>query len=458
MGDVNKTKRLRGVYRAAVTRTQTKIINLLEQGPVLSDEEKNELLALKSAITDKLEKVKELDTKIETILIEEDEFEEEIAGILEYHDAFYELFAKIEKYLSLDESASVPDERRRRGSGSGGSISLVNEGIIRESESDHYDDKSSVASFNSSVETWPTRAQGEVLEQFPSQQQQQLQQQQQNLCRPLRAMRINGHGNGSLRLPVNIEPFDGEPLNYPSFINSFEEIIDKNTSLAAVEKFYYLRGLLKGKAKATIEGFMLTEQNYAEALGLLKERFGDKKLLQSNFIGALINLEGVADSNNTKALRTLHDKIEVNIRNLKSLQVSAEKYGTMIVPCIMQKLPREIRLKITEKLERDEDSWDFDEVLRIFNSQLTAREKCYFVGKDEKNERKTKSPPYVSSASTLTTVEGSGSGSGNPPPCFFCNQPSHKAWKCETVTDVKERKKIRRLIATLLLQNILWCA
>ena len=29
----------------------------------------------------------------------------------------------------------------------------------------------------------------------------------------------------------------------PTFINSFEEIIDKNNSLADVEKFYYLTGL-----------------------------------------------------------------------------------------------------------------------------------------------------------------------------------------------------------------------
>ena len=65
-----------------------------------------------------------------------------------------------------------------------------------------------------------------------------------------------------LRLPkVCIEPFDGDPLSYPTFINSFEEIIDKNGSLANVEKFYYLRGLLKGKANSTIDGFTLTDSN-----------------------------------------------------------------------------------------------------------------------------------------------------------------------------------------------------
>ena len=48
---------------------------------------------------------------------------------------------------------------------------------------------------------------------------------------------------------MQMELFDGDHLSYPTFINSFEEIIDKNDSLANVEKFYYLRELLNTKGK-----------------------------------------------------------------------------------------------------------------------------------------------------------------------------------------------------------------
>ena len=51
----------------------------------------------------------------------------------------------------------------------------------------------------------------------------------------------NRGSNENVRRPkVFIEPFDGYPLSYPTFINPFEKIIDKNNSLANVEKFYYL--------------------------------------------------------------------------------------------------------------------------------------------------------------------------------------------------------------------------
>ena len=84
-----------------------------------------------------------------------------------------------------------------------------------------------------------------------------------------------------------------------------------------------------------------------------------------------------------------------------------------------------------------DDTWDFDQVLKVFNSQLTAREKCYFVGKSEnvaKNEFKQK--PFLATAATLTTNEKK-----NSLQCIFCNQP-HKAWNCNIVTDVNMRRKI----------------
>ena len=107
-------------------------------------------------------------------------------------------------------------------------------------------------------------------------------------------------------------------MSYPTFIDSLTRIIDQNENLAQIEKFYYLRGLLQGKAESTVEGLTLNENNYMEALELLKARFGDEKLLQATFIGSLLNLKPTSDSEDTKSLRNLYDSIEKCIRNLKS--------------------------------------------------------------------------------------------------------------------------------------------
>jgi hypothetical protein len=56
-----------------------------------------------------------------------------------------------------------------------------------------------------------------------------------------------------------------------------ESIIHANKSLSNVEKFYYLKGLLKGKAANTIEGLSMTNDNYVSAIDLIKSRYGSKK-------------------------------------------------------------------------------------------------------------------------------------------------------------------------------------
>ena len=136
-----------------------------------------------------------------------------------------------------------------------------------------------------------------------------------------------------------------------------------------------------------------------------------------------------------KTLRVLHDNIETYIRNLKSLQVTAETYGTMLVPCILKQMPNDIQLEVTKNLQGD--SWDFDKVLEIFNFQLTAREKCAFVGGNGKLEGRMKPLPqvYPQTFALLATTEK------NRLFCILCEQ-AHKAWHCKVVTDVNARKKM----------------
>ena len=44
-----------------------------------------------------------------------------------------------------------------------------------------------------------------------------------------------------------------------------------NQNLNAVDKFNYLKSLIYGQAAETISGFSLTDENYEEAVALLKE-------------------------------------------------------------------------------------------------------------------------------------------------------------------------------------------
>ena len=77
----------------------------------------------------------------------------------------------------------------------------------------------------------------------------------------------------------NLGHLHGNPRNWKPFIEAFEAAIHSKDNLSNVEKFTYLKGFLKDTALSTIEGFPLTNDNYANALELLRQRYGNTQLV-----------------------------------------------------------------------------------------------------------------------------------------------------------------------------------
>ena len=78
--------------------------------------------------------------------------------------------------------------------------------------------------------------------------------------------------------------FLGDPIQFPSWLTSFELLIESR-QLTAAERLHYLKRYLGGPAKECIEGFVVisTDSAYEEAKKLLKERFGDNFTVANAF-------------------------------------------------------------------------------------------------------------------------------------------------------------------------------
>ena len=71
----------------------------------------------------------------------------------------------------------------------------------------------------------------------------------------------------NMKLPkLTIKPFDGNPLNWKTFQDTFLCTIDNNMDLSDVEKMSYLLNLVQGDAEQTLKGFALTNDSYKIAL------------------------------------------------------------------------------------------------------------------------------------------------------------------------------------------------
>ena len=76
------------------------------------------------------------------------------------------------------------------------------------------------------------------------------------------------HRSPKLELPI----FEGDVLEWQSFWDSYESAIHTNQSFSNVQRFTYLKSLLKDEALQTVSGFAISNVNYDKAVALLHER------------------------------------------------------------------------------------------------------------------------------------------------------------------------------------------
>ena len=148
--------------------------------------------------------------------------------------------------------------------------------------------------------------------------------------------------------------------------------VHKNSQLSNIEKFSYLKGYLGGEAEKCVEGITLTEENYEEALKVLKERFGNPQLTITAHMNKLLKLNKIKSGANVKELRTLFDQIESQVRSLSTVGVLSEHYGPLLIPIVLERLPNEISLEISRALGKS--NWKIDDFLRVLKMEITARE------------------------------------------------------------------------------------
>ena len=233
----------------------------------------------------------------------------------------------------------------------------------------------------------------------------------------------------------------GDSVAWPEFSDTFKVAIHENPDLTDIERFTYLKGYLLGEAANCIQGLPLTASNYLEALRLLGNRFGNKKLIISKHMMALLDLERVTSSHAVKDLRALYDKIMVNIRALQAYGVTSEQFGPMLSPVLMKMLPNDIMLEVNRRLkDRNLQDWFIEEMLDILRSEIETREACASNRNEEKTTREPKFPPR---RDTRVSTETLHVGSRPPPRCVFC-KGEHFSDKCRTVSDIKARLDIAR--------------
>ena len=185
---------------------------------------------------------------------------------------------------------------------------------------------------------------------------------------------LMNRGQVAARLPkLTILIFGGDPLDWQPFWDSFEAAIHNNTQLNGAQKLSYLRAQLRGDSAQAIAGLSLTSASYEHCVEVLKKRFGQRHILVSSHIQALLDLS--SPTNTLEGLRRFHDLIESHIRSLTSLGRATDTYSAMLVPFLLRKLPVDTIRNIARAHESSD--WTIEELqeallkeIRIFETTV----------------------------------------------------------------------------------------
>ena len=98
--------------------------------------------------------------------------------------------------------------------------------------------------------------------------------------------------------------------------------------------------------------------------------------------------------NHLRRLRLLYDRVEAHVRALQVLGINSESYGKLLIPLLMEKVPPNMRLRISRTVDQPE--WGLDVLLDAFDHEIEARERCEPIGTNPTDPSTSKNPFFSS--------------------------------------------------------------
>ena len=156
-----------------------------------------------------------------------------------------------------------------------------------------------------------------------------------------------------------------------------------------------------------------------------------------------MKVAAVTADNDLKRLRVLYDRVEAHVRALQALGIGSDSYGKLLVPLLMEKLPPSIRLIISRAVDQPER--DLDVLLKAFDSEIEARERCEPIGTNPTDSFTPKRPIPAQTNKDKDIPTGAALTSQTEKPaavsCTYYKQ-GHPSTNCSTVTDINSRKNL----------------
>ena len=125
---------------------------------------------------------------------------------------------------------------------------------------------------------------------------------------------------GITKLPkLELKTFSGGYTQWTEFYDVFKCSVDRNDTLAKVQKLQYLKSCLKGEAANLIKACALNDENYDVAMNLLKSRYDNIKTIRDAHFDCIFQAQQLS-TKSAAGIRRLISNINENVQALKNLK------------------------------------------------------------------------------------------------------------------------------------------
>ncbi|XP_028042418.1 uncharacterized protein LOC114252108, partial [Bombyx mandarina] len=235
----------------------------------------------------------------------------------------------------------------------------------------------------------------------------------------------NNHLNNQIRLPtIKLPSFDGNYLKWLEFRDTFDSLINANDTIPDISKFHYLRSSLEGGAAVTIKSIEFTSENYQIAWELLCNRYNNKNVLINNHLKSLFSLESF-NRESHRSLRYIIDHVSKNLRALNTLGEHTDKWDSLVIYIIVQKLDSVTSIKWEEYKANLGGSIELEDFYRFLRQRADILETVQSGSRAiqvNRSERfvSNKEPRHIKTFFSSMPKKS----------CFMCNK-NHRVYECD---------------------------
>jgi len=246
-----------------------------------------------------------------------------------------------------------------------------------------------------------------------------------------------GGSKKTYKLPkIQIKKFDGDILQWIGWWAQFEKI-HEDEDLHPSDKFQYLAQSIvpNSKAKALIDRYPQSGENYPMAIETLKQRFGNPKILRKVYIRELQNLV-ISNVQKRVKLSDMYDTLDAHLRALKSLGACTDP-SEFLYPMVESSLLEETliawqRSSFYQTGSSEDNKSELESLMKFLSLEMEAEQQRVLAktGYQEKSSSLSKSKhPTRKDRSRQEDIPTAASLFSSEVSCIFCGN-KHQSHDC----------------------------